>query len=136
MCKLLSYEIAERATGVEFDIAAAGKHQKASTCVLQVYGHAYPDLTLTVSATDADAKHFYDNAAPDGAKRVDKLGEAAYQALIGAKGKAGPAAEVGWLADDSIVTLRHTHEAGVSDDQARVTASKLVTLARQVQGKR
>lgn len=136
VCKLLSYETAARGTGVEFDVAAAGKHQKSSTCVLQVYGHAYPDLTLTVSPTKADTKHFYDNAAPDGAKRVDKLGEAAYRALIGQKGKAGPAAEVGWLADGSILTLRHTHESGVSADQARVTASKLVTLARQVQSKR
>lgn len=131
-CKLLSYQLVADATGVDFDVAAAGKHDKSSTCVLQVYGHEYPDLTLTITSTKADAKAFGESVVPDGAAEVGKLGKAAYRVVGNPEGKAGPYAEVGWLADGSILTLRYTHESGVSAQQAAQMSGSLVTLARKI----
>ena len=131
-CKLLSYQLVADATGADFDVAAAGKHDKSSTCVLQVYGHEYPDLALTITPTKADAKAFKESVAPDGAAEVGKLGKAAYRVVGNPEDKAGPSAEVGWLADGKILTLRYTYESGVSAQQAAQMSGSLVTLAKKI----
>lgn len=130
LCKLLSYPKVDGALEVIFDVAAAGKD--GDSCVLQVYGHAYPDLTLTSTKTKLDAKGFSAEFAPDGAKSVKGLGKAAYQVAKDPSGKAGPSAEVGWLVKGKIYLLRYTFEKGSSPGQAAEMTTKLVTLAKQL----
>ncbi|MGH3715179.1 MAG: hypothetical protein ACRDT4_17205 [Micromonosporaceae bacterium] len=129
-CKLLSYQKVEAALAVDFDVAAAGKG--GNSCVLQVYGHEYPDLSLASSPTKADPKVFADKIAPDGAESVKGLGLAAYRVALAAEGKAGPSAEVGWLVKGKIYVLRYTFEKGASTGQATATAPKLIALAKQL----
>jgi hypothetical protein len=126
LCKLLSYQQVDEATKVEFDYAAAGK----SACALQVQGHDHPDLTLGASATKVKSDKFFSAFAPDGAKKVSGLGKAAYRAVGDATSKAGPTAEVGWLAGGKFYLLTYTFEPGASKGQAGQMATRLVTLAK------
>ncbi|HEX6074468.1 MAG TPA: hypothetical protein VFZ32_04280 [Micromonosporaceae bacterium] len=128
VCKLLSYGLVAASTRVDFDTAAAGRN----ACALQVYGHAYPSLTLAVSATKADAKTFQKAVPPDGAPEVDGLGEAAYRAIGRTAGRAGPSAEVGWLNDGKIYILRYVFERGASRGQAGQMSARLVGLAKRI----
>ncbi len=132
-CKRLDYDKVESTIGVSFDVAVAGKEGKTRSCVLQVTGHEFPDLTLTTSPTKAGPKVFRDTVAPSGGKEVSGLGEAAYRVVRGGKAGAGPTAQVGWLTGDWIVMLRHTYEPEVSKAQARQKTPRLVKLARQIQ---
>lgn len=130
LCKLLSHSKVDAALEVSFDVAAANKG--GTSCVLQVRGHAYPDLMLTSSAAKVDAKLFNEKLTPDGSESVKGLGKAAYRVTGGAEGKAGPSAEVGWLVSGKIFVLRYTFEKGASEGQATTMTAKLVTLAKQL----
>ncbi|MGH3737812.1 MAG: hypothetical protein ACRDT6_19700, partial [Micromonosporaceae bacterium] len=129
-CALLSYQQVDKALGVEFDIADAGKD--GTSCALQVNGHVYPDLTLTSVATKADAKGFAEQHTPDGADTVKGLGQAGYRITRSPDKGSGPRAEVGWLAKGKIYVLRYTFEKGTSDSQAATMTTKLVALAKQL----
>jgi hypothetical protein len=128
VCRLFSYELVAATTKVDFDTAAAGRH----ACALQVYGHAYPSLTLAVSATKADAKTFQKAVPPDGAAQVDGLGKAAYRAVARPAVRTGPSAEVGWLSGGKIYILRYVFERGASQGQAAQMSVRLVGLANRV----
>lgn len=128
VCRLLSYELVSATLRVDFDTAAATR----GACALQVYGHAYPSLTLAVSTTKAGAKTFQDAVPPDGAAKVDGLGKAAYRVVGRSAGRAGPSAEVGWLTDGRIYILRYTFERGAAPGQASQMTVRLVGLAKRL----
>lgn len=128
VCRLLSYELVSATIKVDFDTAAATR----GACALQVYGHAYPSLTLAVSTTKAGAKTFQEAVPPDGAAKVDGLGKAAYRVVGRSAGRAGPSAEVGWLTDSRIYIFRYTFERGAAPGQASLMTVRLVGLAKRL----
>ncbi|GAA3511256.1 hypothetical protein [Actinocatenispora rupis] len=135
-CKLLDYDSVEAATGTRFQVAAASTASGARTCALQVLYSDYPDLTLSVVDTKADAKAF-GKAAPSDASTVKGLGSAAYSRVLGAGDGAGPVVEVTWLGQHKqIVSLRYTYPKGTSATTAGRSVSKLVRYAGSIEGKR
>lgn len=128
VCKLLSYEVVVATTKVDFDTSAAGRN----ACALQVYGHAYPSLTLAASATKAGAKTFQTAVPPDGAAEVEGLGKAAYRVVGRPADRTGPSAEVGWLTDGKIYILRYVFERGASGGQAAQMSIRLISLAKRI----
>lgn len=132
-CVLFDYTVIEQAVGTRFSIAAAMRHQKTDTCVVQAEGASRPDLVLSVTATSADPAVFNSELVPKGAATVKELGKAAYRVTSAPAGDDGAAAEVGWLTDDKrLFTLRYTLAAGGERGVADELAPKLVDLARQL----
>lgn len=136
-CQLLSHEMITENLGVELDAAASSARDEVETCVVQVRGHRYPDLTLSLAPTQADAEIFTDVVAPDEGDGVDELGAAAYSVIREPAEDSGPILEVGWLGTgDRIVMLRYTFEPGVGDARAGAMLEGLINLARQVEANR
>jgi hypothetical protein len=106
--------------GVRFDTAGGARHDETYTCVLGQEGHPFPDLTLAMSATDADELIFRATLTPSNATAVPDLGRIAYQvglpATTTANGIAsGPRTEIGWLSSErKVLWLRYTHPRGWS----------------------
>ncbi len=130
-CKLLDYASVARATGTRFNVAAAGDSGPADSCVLQLLDSRYPDLTLSVVPSKADAYVYARTVRPKGATRVSGLGDTGYSRTLPPVGAAGPAVEVGWLSDDGrIMSLRYTCALGGTP--AAGLTSGLVALAKRV----
>lgn len=136
VCRLLTFDTVEKATGIRFDVAAAGKQGKSQTCVIRSERAIKPDLTLAVSRTSIDLAGFKADVVPRGAKMVKGLGQAGYQGVTTPK-EYGPAAEVGWLTKDGqLAVLRYHLPAGQGRTVANEISVKLVTLAKQLQKKK
>jgi hypothetical protein len=133
-CYLLDYDVIEQIVGTSFDVAAASEANDTFTCVLQQAKEAsYPDLTLAVSATDADATTFKSTVQPKGAAPVTELGKIGYSVSLPPAADAGPTVEVGWLSGNSrILILRYRFPATAAPDDVNALTPKLVALARKV----
>ncbi len=130
-CKVLDYASVAAATGMRFEVAAAGGSGKAMSCVLQLIDARYPDLTLSAVPSKADARTYNNTVRPKGAKWLPGVGETAYSRTLAPVGAAGPAVEVGWLSHDGrLMSLRYTYPAGAAAAPSLV--SRLAALARQV----
>jgi hypothetical protein len=130
-CYLLDYAVIEQVIGVSFDVAAASTAENTFTCVLQRATGSYPDLTLAVTPTAADAGVFASTVQPAGAAAVGDLGRIGYSASVPATADAGPAVEVGWLSgNDRLLILRYRGPAGPDDSAAMV--GKLTALAKRI----
>ncbi|MFG2055077.1 hypothetical protein ACGFI9_13690 [Micromonospora sp. NPDC048930] len=130
-CRLLDFGVIAKHTGGKFDVAAAVDKGDTHTCVVRAEQSLLPELALTVTDTSIDASGFSMDVLPRGAKKVTKLGKIAYRRTVPKSGKAGPAAEVGWLATEGrLATLRWTCPPGTATAQADKLATKLVDLAK------
>jgi hypothetical protein len=132
-CYLLEYEVIEQTVGTSFDVAAASQVGTTFSCVLQrAKSISYPDLTLTVSPTDADSAAFKTTVPPKGAAPVTELGKVGYSAALAPTPDAGPAVEVGWLSGNGrILVLRYRCPMDTPDDVGALTP-KLVALAKKI----
>lgn len=134
-CLLLDFHVVNAALGTAFDVAASADASDTFTCDVQATAAAYPDLTLTVTATDLLPLDFTANVAPAGSLPVTKLGKIGYVLQIAATTKLGPAIEVGWLSgNDRLIIMRFTFAKSASAADATALKSKMLTLARVVDG--
>jgi hypothetical protein len=132
-CYLLEYDTIQQVLGASFDVAAASEAGETFTCVLQAKGESFPDLTLAVTATGADAAVFTSAVQPKGAAPVPGLGKIGYTLTAPAGGGAGPGVEVGWLSGDGrILVLRYRCRATTGVADAGALAPKVIALARKV----
>ncbi|MCW3842199.1 hypothetical protein ONA70_19060 [Micromonospora yasonensis] len=130
-CRLLDFAVIAKHTGGTFDVAAAVDKGDTHTCVVRAEQALLPELTLTVTDTSIDTSTFTMDVLPRGAKKITKLGKIAYRRTVPKSGKAGPAAEVGWLATEGrLVTLHWACPAGTATAEADKLAPKLVDLAK------
>jgi hypothetical protein len=132
-CYLLDFADIDQTLGVRFDVAAASRSKDTYTCVVRPALTDQPDLSLSVTATTADASVFKDTVAPDGASAVAGLGKVGYRAALKAGAGKGPAVEVGWLSGDGrLLTLRFTLAVGQAATAAQAAAPKVVALAKKI----
>ncbi|MFD2764694.1 hypothetical protein [Micromonospora eburnea] len=136
-CRLLDFAVIAKHTGARFDVAASVERGDTHTCVLRAGAALLPELILSVTETSIDTSGFTKDVLPTGAKKVTKLGKAAYRHHLPKAGKAGPVAEVGWLATDGrLATLRWTCPDGAQAAEAEEMTGKLVNLAKLVDTRR
>ncbi|WP_428961356.1 hypothetical protein [Micromonospora fluostatini] len=133
-CGMLDFAVIEEHAGVRFDVAAASERGDSHTCVLRVGRESLPELTLSVSKTSLDKAAFTADMVPDKAEKVAGLGQEAYRRTVAASGKNGPAAEVGWLADESrLAVLHYTLPPDTERAAAEELTGKLADLAKTIQ---
>jgi hypothetical protein len=132
-CQLLDYDVIDAELGTRFAIAASAVSGATFTCALQPADAGEPDLSLAVTATEADPTVFRTTVVPKGATVIQDLGKIGYQAGIPAAGGAGPGIEVGWLSGNQrLMVLRYRGAAGAAVTDVNALLPKLVELARKV----
>lgn len=134
-CQLLDYGVVEEVIGLVFDVAAGGQQEATYTCVLQRIGSSVPDLTLTVTPSNASPAIFRTVVMPKGAAALTGLGKVGYRAALPAVVKAGrgPGIEIGWLSGNNrIIVLRLTLAVEAQPPAADAAAPKLLDLAKRV----
>lgn len=132
-CQLVDYEMIAGELGTQFDTAAASQKDDTYTCALTRAGKDFPDLTLAVTATDADQVVFTATVTPSGSTPVKGLGKIAYQVTLAAKGKAGPTLEIGWLSGNQrLMVLDYTFPANTAAADVTAFAPKFLTLAKKI----
>ncbi len=134
-CLLLDFNVINAALGSTFSVAAAATSSATYTCDVQTMDAGYPDLTLTVTATDLLPLDFTATVAPAGSTSVPKLGKIGYALEIAATTKLGPAIEIGWLSgNDRLILMRYTFPKSATAAAATALKSKMITLAQAVDG--
>ncbi len=132
-CQLLDYDVVEAAIGVRFAIAASATSAATFTCVLQPDGADVPDLSLAVTATEADISVFRTTVVPKGGTTIEDLGKLGYRVGVPASATAGPGVEVGWLsANQRLMVLRYRSATGTAQGDLDALAPKLVDLAKKI----
>jgi hypothetical protein len=132
-CQLLDFDQIASVVGTGFDVAAASQAGATYTCVLEQTRAKLPDLSLSVTATQADAGIFKTTVMPSGAAAVAGLGKSGYSTSLPAGSGAGPAVEIGWLSGNQrLITLRLRTPAGTVLAETAALLPKLVTLAKQI----
>ena len=132
-CQLLDYDIIEAAIGVRFAVAAAATNAATFTCVVQPGDAGLPDLSLAVTATEADMSVFRSTVIPKGATTIEDLGKIGYRAGAPASAAAGPGLEVGWLSGNQrLMVLRYRSATGTAQGDVDAMAPKLVDLAKKI----
>ncbi len=135
-CQAIEFDVVESVLGVRFDTAGGARHDETYICVLGQAGHPFPDLTLAMSATEADELIFRASLTPSGSTPVPDLGRIAYQVELPVTNAAdgspsGPRLEVGWLSvGRKLLYLRYTSAPGANIADV---APKLITLAHQIE---
>ncbi|WBC14688.1 hypothetical protein O7600_26930 [Micromonospora sp. WMMA1998] len=130
-CRLLDFAVIAEHIGATFDVAAATERGDTHTCVLRAQAAVLPELTLSVTETSIDTSTFTLDVQPRGAAKVTKLGKIAYRRTLPKSAKAGPVAEVGWLADEGrLASLRWATPKGTATAEVEKTTGKLVALAK------
>ncbi|MDR7273477.1 hypothetical protein [Catenuloplanes atrovinosus] len=132
-CELLNFGVVHDFLDVEFNVAAAGEQKETITCVLQQGDAPWPDLSLAVSETSADAEVFGSDVKPEGAEAVKDLGKAAYKLVSDGTKDHGPSAEIGWLSSNGrILMLRYTFAKDQQKAAATDLAPVLVDMAKDL----
>jgi hypothetical protein len=132
-CQLLDYDVIQARLGVRFDMAASGNVDATYTCVLQPAKAELPDLSLAVTATQADTATFKNSVTPKGAATVSGLGKIAYSVSVPAGGGAGPGVEVGWLSGNQrLIILRYRSPGATASGDANAILPKVVDLAKAI----
>jgi hypothetical protein len=132
-CQLLDYDSVAAQIGTRFDTAGAAAEDETYTCALTLAGQDYPDLTLAVTATEADEAIFTATVTPSGSTAVKGLGRVGYRIGIAASAKSGPGVEVGWLSGNGrVMIMRYTFAARTSGSQVDELTPKLIALAKHV----
>jgi hypothetical protein len=136
-CKLLDYDRVAATLGERFHVAVAGGTAPAASCVLKQIDSRYPDLTLAVAPTKADAKVFTSTVVPKDSQTISGLGKAAYSRILPPAGATGAGVEIGWLSvNKQLLTIQYTLPAGGEAAAATMMTLKLVNLAKQVEEKK
>jgi len=134
-CLLLDFHVINAALGSSFNVAAAAASSDTYTCDVQASAAAYPDLTLTVTATDLLPLDFTSSVVPSGSSSVTKLGKIGYVLQVAATTKLGPAIEVGWLSGNGrLIIMRYTFPKSATAADATSLKTKMIALARVVDG--
>jgi hypothetical protein len=128
-CQLLDFGVLERRLGAHYTVAASAAKDSTLTCVVRTAGSAYPEITLSVAPSIADANVFRKTVQPKGATKVDGLGRAAYRQILPANDAAGQVLEVGWLGTARLLWLRMTLPAQAGIEEFSL---KLVVLAKDI----
>lgn len=131
-CKMLDYPVVEEVTGTRFDVSAASQHSTTQTCLLQSEEAERPDLLLSVTKTSASAEVFKEEMIPGGGRTVSGLGKAAYRLTRAPAEGHGAGAEVGWLVDGQLISLRYTFAAEGGRAAADAFSEKVVALAKRL----
>ncbi|MEN3306539.1 MAG: hypothetical protein V7603_2741 [Micromonosporaceae bacterium] len=132
-CQLLDFDQIASVVGTSFDVAAASQTGATYTCVVEQTRAKLPDLSLSVTSTQADVGIFKSTVVPAGAAAVADLGKSGYSATVPPAAGAGPGVEVGWLSGNQrLITLRLRTPAGSTTAGTAALLPKLVTLARQI----
>jgi hypothetical protein len=132
-CQLLDYDVVEAVIGVRFAVAAAASSAATFTCVLQPDGAGLPDLSLAVTATEADNSVFRSTVIPKGATTLEDLGKLGYRVGVPGSAAAGPGVEVGWLSGNQrLMVLRFHSATGTAAGDVDALAPKLVDLAKKI----
>ncbi len=133
-CGFLDYGTVANELGTVFDTAGGAHLDDTYTCAVTQAGHEFPDLSLSVSGTDADEVIFSISVAPDGSTPVTSLGRAAYLLPADAAGSHGPGLEYGWLsAKPRLIVVRYTFAAGATQADVEAMKPKLLVLAQRVE---
>ena len=137
-CQLLDYDASRRRSGPASTPRAAAAEDETYTCALTQAGHDYPDLTLAVTATEADEAIFTATVTPSGSTAVKGLGKVAYRSRVAGRQAQRPGCG-GRLAlrQRALMILRYTFAAG-RHGAARSTelTPKLIALAKQIDRRR
>jgi hypothetical protein len=132
-CQLLDYDTIQQTVGMSFDLAAASQQGDTYTCAVQARGASLPDLLLAVTEAFVDEATYKATVQPKGATAVPGVGKIAYSITFADSVKAGPGAEVGWLAGNGrLITLRMRLPVGGTEQEAAALVPKLVDLAKEV----
>jgi hypothetical protein len=132
-CQLLDYDVVAAAIGTNFAIAAAGTSGATFTCVLQPSQGSLPDLSLAVTATEADPYVFRSSVVPRGATVIEDLGKVGYRLPVAAAAGTGPGLEIGWLsANQRLMVVRYRTPAGSAGTGLDALVPKLVDLAKKI----
>jgi hypothetical protein len=132
-CQLLDFDQIAATVGTTFEVAAASQTGATYTCVLEQTRANLPDLSLSVTSTQADVGIFKSTVMPSGAASVADLGKSGYSATVPAAAGAGPGVEVGWLSGNQrLITLRLRTTPGTPAADTTALLPKLVTLAKQI----
>jgi hypothetical protein len=132
-CLLMDFGTVAKQLGITFTVSAAADSSGTYTCVLQESSGTYPNLVLSITATDLSAADFKANVAPTGSTSVPELGKIAYQLQVPATKSAGPAVEIGWLSGNNrLIVFRYTFPTGTGADVATALGPKMVNLSQIV----
>jgi hypothetical protein len=132
-CLLLDYATINTALGTNFDVAASADKSDSYTCVVQSSSDSFPDLTLSITATDLSASDFQSDVAPPKSKKVSSLGKVGYEIEHAASGGNGPTIEVGWLSgNERLIVMMYAYAPDEQTDPTLV--GKMDELARAVDG--
>jgi hypothetical protein len=132
-CQLLDYDVVAAAIGANFAIAASGTNGATFTCVLQPSKGSLPDLSLAVTATEADPYVFRSSVVPKGATVIEDLGKVGYRLPVAAGAGTGPGLEIGWLsANQRLMVMRYRAAAGTAGTDLDALVPKLVDLANKI----
>jgi hypothetical protein len=132
-CQLLDYDVVAAAIGTNFAVAASGTAGATFTCVLEPSQGTLPDLSLAVTATEADPYVFRSSVVPKGATVIEDLGKVGYRLPVAAGGGAGPGLEIGWLsANQRLMVLRYRGANGAAGADLDALVPKLVDLAKKI----
>lgn len=130
-CLLLDYNTINTALGTQFDVAASADKSDSYTCVVQGSGASFPDLTLSITATDLTVSDFQTDVAPKKSNKVSSLGKVGYEVEHPAAGGNGPTIELGWLSgNERLIVMTYAYPPDATVDPAMV--GKMTTLARAV----
>jgi hypothetical protein len=132
-CLLLDYATINKTLGTNFDVAASADKSDSYTCVVQSSSASFPDLTLSITATDLSVSDFQSDVAPSKSKKVSSLGKVGYEIEHAASGENGPTIEVGWLSgNERLIVMTYAYAPDAQADPALV--GKMDELARAVDG--
>ncbi|MFI5956924.1 hypothetical protein [Cryptosporangium sp. NPDC051539] len=131
ICKSITFSEVRTYLGLTFQASAAsGKEGGVRTCVLMTLDEALPDLTFVATPLEGEVSEddYEKDFVPDKADDQGGLGRAAYKRVIAPSGTNGPAAEVGWLGDETAYTLTLTTPQATGTAGATAYLSKLAGL--------
>lgn len=133
-CNYVEYDRVADTLGVRFDTAGGARKDNTHSCALTQAGGEYPDLVLSITATNIDNVIFQATVAPSGSTLIKGVGRIAYQLEVAAAGKRGPGIEVGWLSvRGRLMVVRFTFGAKATADEVDEFTPKLVALAKQIE---
>ena len=118
-CLLLDYTAINAALGTQFSVAASADKSDSYTCVVQGPTASFPDLTLSITATDLANSDFGTDVQPKKSTAVKGLGKVGYEIEHAATARRGPTIEVGWLSgNERLIILTYAYAPSDAADPA------------------
>ncbi|THV42659.1 hypothetical protein [Glycomyces buryatensis] len=138
-CTLIDGDLLDSVTGEHFRFASGGPEPDGEeedapaqlSCAVQTGEAAYPDLTTFIAPTDASAD-VYKDEEPGDSEEIEDLGDAAYWIVHTEDTGAGPALELGWLADGNMFEMRYTTPEGTEAGTVEELVPGFTDLAKSI----